>query len=553
MPRVIVLGFDAADPRLVEQWISAGYLPNIARLKREGAGGSLRSVIQPISPAAWSTIITGLNPGKHGVFDWHERDPERYHSRIVNASSIKAPTLWQRANRAGLTSGVFNVPLTFPPTPLDGWMVTGILTPPNARDITYPAELRAELDDDGGRYKTFFGVTYQEGDEQTFLEALHKTLEVRGKALLRVLDSRPTDLVMAVFMESDHVMHYFWKYMDSTHPSYHPEYRRFEHAIRDVYAHLDSILGDVLEAVGPECTLFLLSDHGSGPQYGQVFINKLLMQNGLLVTRRRPGTRFKMWLARRRVVERLYTALRAVGLDPRPWIPKRMRQLALSSGIGAGDIDWAHTAAYVSGDMGLISVNLAGREGRGSVDPRDKEAVIDKVIAVLEKLTDEKGKRLVDNIWRASSLYRGAYLEVAPDIVFSLQESRYTTQHKLGLDVPGVIQKPRFGRIEISGAHALDGIFYAIGPGIKHGAGVQGLDLTQVAPTVLHSLGVPVSRQMDGQVIEALYEPAYLAAHPVQYMDEEPPSGPASKSEEVYDEEEATQVESRLRDLGYLG
>jgi predicted AlkP superfamily phosphohydrolase/phosphomutase len=551
MPKVIVLGFDAMDPALVERWVAEGHLPNIARLQREGAGGRLRSTIQPISPAAWSTAVTGMNPGQHSVFDWHERNPASYHERIVDARSIKAPTVWQRANQAGLKAGVFNVPLTFPPQPLDGWLVTGILTPPGAREITYPPGLREEIDAASDGYRVFFGVTYKEGDEQTFLDALHDTLERRRKALLHLIDHHPTDLVFAVFMESDHIMHAFWKHMDDTHPSHRPGDERHAHAIRDVYRHLDEILGDVLGRLEADSTLVLLSDHGSGPNHGFVLVNKLLMQHGLLAMRRSPLTAIKLWLARHEVATRLYALTRALGLDLRPLVPRKMRETARHGGLGMGDIDWQRTKAYVSGDFGLVSINVAGREAQGCVDPRDKEAVIDEVMALLGELRVDDGEPLVDQFWRAPALYHGPHLDHAPDLIFQMRDFRYKSSPAVGHGGTSVFEDARMGPTEISGGHALYGIFYALGPGVRAGQVVEKMDLTQVTPTVLYRLGLPVPDTLDGKVIEGLFESDYLSKHPIEIVHEN--ESPDIEGEEsVYDAEETAEIENRLRDLGYL-
>ncbi len=551
MPRVVILGFDAADPRLVDRWVEEGYLPNVARLKREGASARLRSTIQPLTPLAWTSMVTGMDPGGHGVYDWHQRDPQTYHATIVGSYSVKAPTLWQRLNRAGLSCGVLNVPLTYPPRRLNGWLVSDILTPPGAKNITFPAALKVELDEVSGGYKIFFGVTYQEGGEQSFLDALHETLERRRRALLHLLKSRPTDFVMAVFMESDHVMHSFWKYMDAAHPSHKPGYAAYEHAIRDVYRHLDDILGDVLALIGQDTTLLLVSDHGSGPYLGRVYVNKLLRQHGYLAVRRGPLTALKLALARSRAVERLYSFLRRFGLDPRPLVGKRLRQIAAQSGLGTGDIDWARTRAYVSGDFGQITVNLRGREKFGIVDPRDKESLIDEIIGLLDGLCDEDGKALVDHVWRGSTLYHGGEVGSAPDIVFSMRDFQYLSTPGLGVQVGGLIDRPRYAKGEISGAHALYGICYAVGPGIVAGQRLDEIDITQVAPTALYALGLGVPKQMDGKVIEGFYEADFLKKNPIQVTDDaDQPISP--DSDEGYSREELQQVEERLKGLGYM-
>jgi predicted AlkP superfamily phosphohydrolase/phosphomutase len=397
-------------------------------------------------------------------------------------------------------------------------------------------------------------VTYREGDEQRFLDALHETLERRAQALLYLLKNHSTDLVMAVFMESDHVIHSFWKYHDATHPSHRPEYASYEHAIRDVYKHLDDVLGRVMSLLGSDGTLLVVSDHGCGPYHGHVHINKLLMQHQLLAIRKRPATRIKAWLARYRVAERLYGLSTYLGIDLRPLVPKRVRQAAVQSGIGARDIDWDRTSAYVSGDFGQVSVNLMGRERQGSVDPRDKEAVIDEVIRLLDTLRHpEDGKPLVDNVWRASALYAGKCLESAPDVIFCMRGYSYQNSMGLGLHVEGLVEKPRFAQGEVSGGHAPDGILYATGPGIRQGVQLEGMNLTQLAPTVLYRLGIAVPATMDGRVIESLFKPEHLASHPLRYRHGDAPEEEPAESDAIYSSEQLNQVESRLRDLGYLG
>jgi predicted AlkP superfamily phosphohydrolase/phosphomutase len=550
MSRVIVLGFDAAEPELVNRWVSQGHLPNFARLQREGAGGRLASTVLPLSPVAWSTAITGMNPGNHGVYDWHERDPQTYHQRMVSASSIKAKTLWQRANDAGLTCGVMNVPLTYPPRPLDGWLISGILTPPSAAAFTFPTDLRAELEAACGKYRVFFGATYREGEERAYLDSMHDTIEQRRKTLLHLMQTHPTDLLFAVFMESDHVMHDFWKYMDPAHPSHRPGYRQFEHAIRDVYRHLDDVLGDVLSAIDDDSTLFVLSDHGSGPYHGHVFVNKYLIQNGLLALRRGMATRLKLWLAKHKTPERIYGFLRSLGIDLRPLVPKSIRQKVVASGIGSSDIDWRHTQAYGCGDYGQIAVNLAGREGQGSVDPRDREAVVEQVCTLLENMVDEEGDPLVAQIWRAENLYHGAYVHEAPDVLFTMRDYLYQSSLDPGLHVPGLVEAARFSRGETSGSHRPYGILYALGPGVRPGTTVDEMDLSQLTPTALYSLGLPVPNQLDGQVIAALFEPEHLQAHPIRYVDEE--ASETAPPESAYTEEDTALIEERLRNLGYL-
>jgi predicted AlkP superfamily phosphohydrolase/phosphomutase len=297
--------------------------------------------------------------------------------------------------------------------------------------------------------------------------------------------------------------------------------------------------------------VLLVSDHGSGPLLGSVYLNKLFMQHGLLAIRNHPLTTLKTWLARTRIIERLYGLLRAIGIDPRPLFSKQVRQAAVQSGLGTQDIDWARTKAFVSGDFGQVSLNIAGREPQGIVDPRDKESLLDEVITLLDSLTDEQGNPIIQDVWRAPSLYQGPYLESAPDLEFSFKDFTYKAALGMAMGHKDIVERVRYARGEVSGGHSLHGIFYAKGPGIKQGAAIDGLEMSQVAPLVLYSMGIAIPAQMDGKLPESFFDPGYLADHPAQSSDDDL-QGPSAPGSEGYNAEELEQVESRLRGLGYL-
>ena len=127
MSRFLVIGIDGGTFDLIRPWAEAGDLPNLARLMAEGVHGPLESTLPPVTAPAWSTFATGKNPGKHGVFDFILPMGGRYD--LVNATSIHAPTLWQIISEAGLKCGVMNVPVTYPPAPINGFVIGGMLSP----------------------------------------------------------------------------------------------------------------------------------------------------------------------------------------------------------------------------------------------------------------------------------------------------------------------------------------------------------------------------------------------------------------------------------------
>jgi len=549
---VAVIGLDAATFDVIGPWIEDGTLPTLSRLIREGSSGSLRSTIHPISPVAWASAVTGQNPGRHGIFDWRERCPKTYHAEVVSSESIRAPTIWQIVNAAGYTAGVVNVPLTYPPTALSGYLVSGILTPAGAKTFTYPAALSAELHQVCDGYRVFLGETYREGEEQRFLDALQTALEKRRRVVLHLLQTRPTDLTFVVFMESDHVQHDFWKYMDPSFPGYRAEYGRHENAIRDVFVALDSAIGEMLAVLPPNTITFVISDHGAGPLHKVVYIEKCLIRQGFMQLNESATTRLKRCALKLGLPRKVYQGLTRLGIDVRQRIPKKYRTRLVNAGMSASDIDWSSTQAYSCGDFGQIAINLQGRERLGSVPPSEYEAVRAEIIAFLRDLRDpETGEFIVDQVYRREEIYDGPYLEAAPDILFSMQGYSYITSRSLGMSSDALMEAHRFGRSGNSGSHTMDGIFVAYGPHIRVGQKVRNARLIDLAPTLLYAMGLPVIEDMEGRVLNEIFTSDHLNQHPVKRGNWEAMTRPQAPEEGCSDED-SREIYRRLRDLGYL-
>jgi predicted AlkP superfamily phosphohydrolase/phosphomutase len=156
--RVLVIGLDRATFRVLDPMRKAGLMPNLQRLITTGAFGSLLSTVPPTSAAAWTTFITGKNPGKHGILQFVSQEVQPGLEEagevveiapctfaVVNARSIKTATLWDMVGDAGQRLAVINVPMTYAPPPVNGAMITSTLNPPGAEQFIYPAELKGEL------------------------------------------------------------------------------------------------------------------------------------------------------------------------------------------------------------------------------------------------------------------------------------------------------------------------------------------------------------------------------------------------------------------------
>src|SRR6266513_3118045 len=131
--------------------MAEGSMPNLAKLVNAGVSGKLESVLPPITPPAWTSFMTGKNPGKHGIFHFVEAGVDSYEMDYANGGSRRSPTVWKLLNSAGFSTGTMNIPFTFPPEPLDGFQISGLDTPSDTSQLTPPPELQTELADRFGK------------------------------------------------------------------------------------------------------------------------------------------------------------------------------------------------------------------------------------------------------------------------------------------------------------------------------------------------------------------------------------------------------------------
>src|SRR6059036_19158 len=145
VPKVVVIGLDAATWTVIRPCMAEGKMPNLAKLMKAGVSGTLESILPPITPPAWTSFMTGKNPGKHGIFHFMEAQPGTYGLRYLNAASRRAKTVWRMLSDAGYTVGTMNIPFTYPPEQLNGFQISGMDTPSEKSPFIYPPELRSEL------------------------------------------------------------------------------------------------------------------------------------------------------------------------------------------------------------------------------------------------------------------------------------------------------------------------------------------------------------------------------------------------------------------------
>jgi len=499
--RVILFGVDGADWSFLEGWMRAGHMPNLSRLVEEGASASLGSVVPLNSASAWVSMMTGKNPGSHGVFGFAKNAGGTYRRRTVTSGDIAAATLWETANAAGEPAGSVNCPITYPPLPVDGFMVSGIVTPSN--DLwAHPPELEGELRDRFGPY--LVDVSWAAVDEHTpgerekFLADLYLMTRKQEEVALRCAARREWKFLGIFCTGTDRIMHRFWHYTDRDHPVYDKEASRvFGKEIRKYFSLVDDVLGRVLKEVR-DASVVVASDHGFGPLYHRFYLRNWLAEKGHLAESGKPDSEAD-------------ESLRGIDLKNSKAFPASLSE----SGV------W---------------INLEGRQPEGTVSPAEYEKLRDRIIKELNEFKADGGARPVKKAMKREDVLQGRFVGEAPDILVEPAETFIVDDsfHDKLIDISAVE----------TGTHRDRGVFVAWGKGIKAGARLDEVNMADVLPTLLALGGMPVPEDIEGRVVKE----AFKSGPKVEYCPPVEIERPGR--EETGDEDE--RKKRILKGLGYL-
>jgi len=491
--------------------IERGKLQNFKELVGTGTSSVLTSTILPLSATAWTTFMTGVNPGKHGIYDFARRVEGTYKHIPVGASDRGVQTFWSLASEAGKRCCIVNVPLTYPPEPVNGAMVSGFPYPEEKRDYCYPEGLLQELQSalPSVHFHKPSPHFLRQGEEEKLVTELLAVTRNQVAALRYLLKKERWDLVVTVFDATDVASHFLWRHIDPKNPRYKEKTAKvLGPLLYEVYEEMDRALGEVRRSIAPQDDLIVLSDHGFGPVYHAVYMNNWLLERKYLSLKKTWGTRFRRQLFRVGVTTgTLFGAAKALRLVGSRTYAYSRKSLALSLAskfsLSLDDIDWEGTKVYAFGNYGQFFVNTRGREPSGKVKPGEEvNSVVSELEAGLAALKDSgTGRTIFDQTYRRQDIYSGRFVEEAPDLVFLDSSMTYRAHRMFEFGSRKLIAPDPI----YSGSHRMEGIFIAKGPSFTGGKERDGFHILDLAPTILHMMGLPVPRTMDGKVLQEAF------------------------------------------------
>jgi len=460
-PRIMVLGLDCASPDLIFSEFKDD-LPTLSQLMSTGTWGVLNSSIPCITIPAWSSMMTGRDPGELGFYGFRNRVAYDYESlAVVNSTAVKFPRVWDILSDADKSNYVAAVPQTFPPSPLKGHLISGFLSPNTGSHFTYPAVHKQEVLKITPGYA--FDVKDFRTDDKTRLEQhLIDLTNIQFKTLEHAVQHKAWDFFMHVNIGVDRVHHGFWRYHDPQHRFYEPD-SPFKDTIRNYYKLVDSQISRLVTLAGDDTTILIVSDHGVKRMDGGICINEWLWRNGWLTFKIPPKTG---------EINRF---------DPQ-------------------NVDWENTKAWgMGGYYGRIFLNVADREPAGTIPQDAYEATRDTLSEALKAITVPDHPQLSTTVMKPEDIYAQVN-NIAPDLMVYFGDLHWRSVGSLGHGQHYTYENDT-GPDDAN--HAAEGMFILNEP---HASGMGQVNapyqLMDIAPTLLNRMKITIPSGMRGQIID---------------------------------------------------
>src|SRR5438128_1298419 len=474
--KVLLFGIDGLTFRILHPMMEHGLLPNFQRVRDGGVQAVLRSTTPPMTPPAWMSISTGLSLAKHGVYDFWEYEQTDSGPRAHVMTHRKGgKAIWNLLSEYGKQVVIANVPMTYPPEPINGIMLSGYMAPDMKSNVTYPASFKEELLEAVPNYQIDLNPAVSGGQ---IGDPLGETLEMtRGRlAMFRLLLNKPWDFFFIACSGADRIQHLRWDQIMAFHPQ----------AV-EYYQMRDEMLGMALSALNSEDLLMIVSDHGFQGVRRKFYIQEYLYRHGWLHMRDRGNRRRAELLGFARVLVRTLGLRRRVHL-----LRKRLRQRGIIAvekehhSAGMPDLDWARSRAYIPSSSGSI----AGYADIVLSDSMTEEEINELVTALREVRDPETAQPLIAEVYREDAFGTGP---------FALHERHLVVLSNENISLPTELGRKSLWETSSAstGIHHPDGVLYLYGTHMKKAANIAPAHVYDVVPTILSCKEVSLPLGMD--------------------------------------------------------
>jgi predicted AlkP superfamily phosphohydrolase/phosphomutase len=460
-PKLFVVGLDGATWDLLEPWIQAGDLPNLKAFRDGAAWGTMNSVIPCLSPPAWTSAVTGVNPGRHGIFDFQRRLPNQNIIVTETSKSRRSPPIWNLLKGTGKRVAIMNIPMTDPPDEVDGVMIAGF---PHLDQTGYawPPELEKECKKIGYILDKM-EMKIPDGEEQQIFDEIRLARDKRWEIARKLYSEADYDLFWLTFTGTDRVQHMFWKFTDPENPHYDPaKAARFGNCMRQYWIEQDKILGQVFAMIRPGTWILVLSDHGFGPIRHEIRVGN--------------------------------------------WLHTPQAGISEEEANSVFPLDRSYGAN--------LYIREPGRDPAGTLNPQQRALLRDKLASGLASFLDT-GSKPIEAVYTAEQAFVGKYAEKGP--ILNVMPS-YAWYADWGDQDTGY-KLPCCGDVTLtlSGWHRMNGMYVLRGPAVKPGHSDASFDLRDVAPTCMYLLGRPLPEDFEGKVMKPVLTDSYLSRHAIVF------------------------------------
>ncbi|UCE16259.1 MAG: alkaline phosphatase family protein [Candidatus Bathyarchaeota archaeon] len=455
--KVLVIGLDCAPPELLFTGFVDG-LPNLKKLLQHGIHARMKSSHPPITIPAWMVMSTSKSMGKLELYGFRHRKPGTYNEILLaNSYSVKEKTVWDILGEHGKKVIVIGVPPAYPPRPVNGYLISGFMTPSTEKDYTYPKELKKEIENLVGEYVP--DIVFRTEEKDKMLKQLHETTEKRFKVIEYLMENKPWDFLMFVEIGVDRVHHAFWKFFDKQHHLYQPG-NKYENVVKEYYRLVDNHIGKLLKLADKNTTVIVVSDHGAKRMKGAFCVNEWLIKKGYLKLKKKPE--------------------KTVSLEK-------------------AEVNWGKTKAWGWGGYhARIFLNVKGREPQGTIHPKDYKKFRKQLIKDLEAIRGPNGEKWDTQVYTPEEIYpdgKGNY----PDLTVYFDNLNWRSAGTIGYNSPYLSENDKGPDDAV---HSHYGVFILYDSSKEQGKKIEDINLLDVAPTILEVMRIPVPPDMEGKIVK---------------------------------------------------